>query len=356
MFSSSVQTVSISASRPGSPRLARFSGGRDSSIVLAAAAATSRSLGLPPPVPVTLRFGFAEADEREWQELVVRHLGLSDWIRIDITDELDIVGDRSTGLLRSLGLVYPFNLAFGATCIAASAGGTMLTGLDGDMLLDTWSMRGLSRLAHGERRPWRGDIATLARAARPRRWRDLPADWATYFADATWLTPHGRDLVIDAAHGWSRAEPRTWPGFVRWHHQARRSRWLRENCDRVGALHDTSVAHPLLDPGFLAALGHRHRFRGPGGRDRAVADLVGHVLPASLCARRSKGGFDEAFVTPRFRDFARHWTGTGIPVDLVDPDALQRAWLADEVDLGSATLAQMAWMHAHGISSGVTWS
>src|SRR5687768_3761316 len=57
-----------------------FSGGRDSSIVLATATRVARREGLPLPLPVTNRFPLAgHTDESHWQELVVRHLGLDDW-------------------------------------------------------------------------------------------------------------------------------------------------------------------------------------------------------------------------------------------------------------------------------------
>ena len=58
-----------------------FSGGRDSSAVLATAAAVARRESLPLPVPVTLRASeVPSSDEAEWQESVIRHLRLSDWI------------------------------------------------------------------------------------------------------------------------------------------------------------------------------------------------------------------------------------------------------------------------------------
>jgi asparagine synthase (glutamine-hydrolysing) len=78
------------------PCLVSFSGGRDSSAVLAAAVAVARREGLPEPVPVTLRAPHApRADESAWQERVVGHLGLGDWVRLDAGDELDAVGPHA---------------------------------------------------------------------------------------------------------------------------------------------------------------------------------------------------------------------------------------------------------------------
>ena len=69
-----------------------FSGGRDSSLVLAIATHVARRDGLPDPVPITRVFpAIVEADEQEFQETVVRHLGLHDWHRVVFEDELDVV-------------------------------------------------------------------------------------------------------------------------------------------------------------------------------------------------------------------------------------------------------------------------
>ena len=64
-----------------------FSGGRDSSAVLALAVHVARRNGAPLPIPVTLRFpDHPESDETNWQEMVVRHLDLTEWIVIDRPD------------------------------------------------------------------------------------------------------------------------------------------------------------------------------------------------------------------------------------------------------------------------------
>ena len=65
------------------PCLVSFSGGRDSSAILAAAATLARREGLPLPIPATNVIATAEeADESEWQHRVIAHLGLDEWLRI----------------------------------------------------------------------------------------------------------------------------------------------------------------------------------------------------------------------------------------------------------------------------------
>ena len=78
----------IVANLARTPCVVSFSGGRDSSSVLATAVAVARREGIPLPVPVSLRFpGTPSTDETEWQELVIRHLGVTDWERIVIGAE-----------------------------------------------------------------------------------------------------------------------------------------------------------------------------------------------------------------------------------------------------------------------------
>src|SRR3954471_2913458 len=114
-----------------------FSGGRDSSAVLAAAAAVARRESLPQPIPVTLRASEVPlADESDWQESVVGHLGLDDWIRLEIGDGLDAVGPYARGALERHGLLWPFNAHFHAPMLEQAAGGTLLTGIGGD---ERWS-------------------------------------------------------------------------------------------------------------------------------------------------------------------------------------------------------------------------
>lgn len=122
------------------PCLVSFSGGRDSSVVLALAAAVARRHGLPAPVPFTVRFpGVAMADESEWQELVVRHLRLDDWQRYEAGDgELDLVGPVATRLMRRHGVLWPSNAHLVEPACRAASGGSLLTGLEGDGLLGAW--------------------------------------------------------------------------------------------------------------------------------------------------------------------------------------------------------------------------
>ena len=103
------------------PCMVSFSGGRDSSAVLAAAVALARREGLPPPIPVTNVFPEApDTDEHHWQERVVRHLGLTDWVRLQHTDGLDLLGPYAQRVLQRHGLLWPFNVHFHVPLLEAA--------------------------------------------------------------------------------------------------------------------------------------------------------------------------------------------------------------------------------------------
>ncbi|MDQ6838789.1 MAG: asparagine synthase-related protein, partial [Actinomycetota bacterium] len=147
------------------PCLVSFSGGRDSSTVLAVAAAVARSQGLPLPIPATNRFPQVPAtDERAWQEQVIRHLALDDWVRLDHTDELDLIGPYARRVLDSHGVIWPINAHFHAPLAQAASGGSLLTGFGGDEVFSPgrWSRTAL--VARGRLRPRPGDARGAAAA------------------------------------------------------------------------------------------------------------------------------------------------------------------------------------------------
>lgn len=97
------------------PALARapcvigFSGGRDSSALLAVAVALARREGWPEPVPVTLEYDSERTFERPWQEMVIAHVRVDEWVRLKLSDELDFVGPVAAEGLRRHGVLFPAN-------------------------------------------------------------------------------------------------------------------------------------------------------------------------------------------------------------------------------------------------------
>ena len=325
-------------SRP--PCLVSFSGGRDSSAVLAVAAAVARREGLPLPIPVTLRFPAAtDSAESEWQEQVIGHIGLQDWIRLEMTDELDCVGPVATACLARHGVLWPSNAHFHAPVLAHARGGSFLTGVGGDEML------GSSRWFHARRvmarragfRP--RDIAAVALAWSPARVRRLVLRRRLH-APFPWL--HDvvvrrveRQLADDEA-----ATPYGWSAGI---HFNASHRYLHVGTDSLAALagaEGVALSHPFLDRGFvaaLAALPHAQRFES---RREAMDAIFHDVLPEEVRARRTKASFDGAFWHRYSRELVARWNGEGIDSAFVDVDRLREEWSSDSPDPRTYILLQ----------------
>src|SRR5205085_6520425 len=87
------------------PCYVQFSGGCDSSIVLAAAADACRRAGHADPIAVSYRFATPTADD-PFQREVLDHLRLAEWVRLPI-DDADVIGAAATPALRANGVVWP---------------------------------------------------------------------------------------------------------------------------------------------------------------------------------------------------------------------------------------------------------
>ena len=75
---------------------------------------------------------------------------------------------------------------------------------------------------------------------------------------------------------------------------------------------------------------------------QAIAD---GVLPDELLDRQTKALFDGAYFGSASRSFADRWSGGGVDLELVDPEALRREWLEPTPDFRSALPLQLAWLH-----------
>ena len=184
------------------PCLISFSGGRDSSALLALAAQVAREEGLPLPIPATLIFpGVAAADEDEWQKLVIGHIGLDDWARFHIQDELGAIGPVASVALQRHGLLWPFNAHFHLPIIAAAAGGSVVTGFGGDELARSSESARAERVLARVRRPNRIDPLVVGLAVSPRvvRMAVHRRRAAGVVGILPWLTDAGRRRV-SAAH------------------------------------------------------------------------------------------------------------------------------------------------------------
>lgn len=326
------------------PCLVSFSGGRDSSAVLAVAATVARREGLPLPVPITIRFRNAEGtDESEWQQLVVDHLGLREWELVEVDDELDYLGPLATQLLLRYGVRWPPYFHYEHLLLSRATEGVLLTGHDGDAIFGHWRFRSLAPVRRRERRPYTADVAWLALAAAPksvRRWegrRHLPP--------LGWLRP---DAVATVKVGWAAeraSHPWQWP---RWLHHVVNHRSLAVGLSTmevfardVGA----RVAHPLLDLRFLATLARDGGSAGYGDRTAMMRTLFSDVLPDPILARSAKTRPGEGYWREPSRTFASDWDGTGVDTEIVDPVALRATCTkSSRPPIGAIAVLQQAWL------------
>jgi hypothetical protein len=109
----------------------------------------------------------------------------------------------------------------------------------------------------------------------------------------------------------------------------------------------TRIVNPLLDLGFLAALGGFLGRRGAGGRTALMHALFADVLPEAVLSRDTKATFGEAFCGPHTRALVEEWDGDGLDTTLVDARALRRFW-GDGSELRplglTALLLQATWL------------
>jgi asparagine synthase (glutamine-hydrolysing) len=306
----------------------------------------ARRKSLPLPVPITTLYADAPATlETEWQERVVRHLGLSEWARVEIGDELDLVGPVAQAALRRHGLLHPLNAHSHGPLLERARGGALMTGIDGDGLLDGWI--------------WLDAAQVLGRHARPRPRDALRA--AKYFVPAgvatrvfarrlrrpgTWLQPGAADAVVAAEARELADEPRDWPSWVCWWRRRRYLSLNLESLDLLAADSGARISHPLADPVFVSAVAASGGRFGPGGRTAVMRSAFGDLLPDDVLDRQTKATFGEAFFRRHTRDFAAHWDGKGVDDSLVDVERLRAEWLKPEPHVNSGLLLQSAWLAA----------
>lgn len=328
------------------PCTVSFSGGRDSSLILAVACHVARREGLALPVPVSMRHADAASDETGWQERVIDHLGLTEWQILDIADDMDVLGEQATGLLEVTGVQSPPNAYLHLPVAAATPrGGVVLTGAGGDEILGGRAVRVMQVLS-GRARPAGHDLRAAAGIAAPGvvRRRHRARDG---FPTAPWLT----EAAARAAAERTAAEQMQ--VRLRWDFEAlmwagSRSVLLgRRGLDQVGVRHGVSVHSPLLDERFIGAFAHAVGPAGPRSRTHAMAELAGDLLPPDVVARATKAVFRAMVWGPRFREFVSsldpHCLRQDIR-DLVDPDRLRAAWDGPTPPFASMMLAQQAWL------------
>lgn len=324
-----------------------FSGGRDSSMILAITVGLARREGHPEPVAITRSFpGIASADEYEWQRLVVDHLGVREWNRIDQTDDGRVLSSTVTSGLRRFGVLYPPMVHALTPVFPHVAGGVVLTGEGGDEWLGPHRATpfAMLRSRSGLSRP---DLyqhafeASLPKSARQRLLRRRFAN------DCLWLRPAARDEFLTSVIEDETNAPFNWgEALVRLGHR----RSVCASTRNVAALASTwgvRVVNPLHTAEFTRALQCAGGRLGFPGRTSLMREMASDLLPPELIRRRSKAYLDEAMWAER-GSFAETWSGGGLDQTLVDSSVLRRVWESPEPDSRTVMLLHSAWLHDAG--------
>jgi asparagine synthase (glutamine-hydrolysing) len=332
----------------GRPCLIAFSGGRDSSILLAVATRLAREEGFDPPVPVTRRYpGIPEADETELQELVVRHLGLADWVRVDAAAELDLLSPQACESLLRRGVVWPPTVHREPSLYRLASGGHLLTGEGGDNVFDSRRITPVRHLFFERRRPTRGMLADAA-------WALVPAAATSRFErrDAvtfSWLRPAARREVRRLAAA-AQAEPLRWDRAMLRDIRSRGFATGLRNLSIVAGDEGCDLHHPMLDRDFVAAVASVGGGWGLRSRNELMRLVFGPLLPDAIMRRTTKATFNEANFREHSRDFVERWEGGGLNDDLVDTAELARLWREPRVNGATFGLLQAAWLATEGAS------
>jgi asparagine synthase (glutamine-hydrolysing) len=339
------QAVTVALRRP--PCGVAFSGGRDSSLILAVATHVARRDGFPDPVPITKVFPHAPAtDETEWQELVVRHLRLNDWQRVVLDDELDLVGPLAATHLLRHGVLWPPTIHADVPIIERVTGGSLLDGEGGDEVLGVAQHRiaPMTNLLRNPRHLRRSSVRAAVAALAPANTRAARLEQQVTTASMPWIRPPLLSELSRRFHEGARTEPLSFASSVRMVPRRRSFALLAHNQRLLAEDADVVFVSPLLDQDVVEMLAREGGWLGRGDRTAALRALASDLLPDAVLSRTTKAEFGGAFWAGHARGFAERWTGDGVDGSLVDPDALKRLWCSDDHHALTSALLQQAWL------------
>jgi hypothetical protein len=330
-----------------SPCVIAFSGGRDSSALLALFVDVARRQGLDEPIAVTARWDDdAASDERQWQEQVIGAIGAEHWEIIRPGDDLDLLGAEAVGALKGQGLMWPAPAYAFLPMIRRAAGGVFVSGEGGDEAFGLYPHGRFWDAVRHRRIPLRPDwvAAVLACAPRPCRRRQWERKVPPY---QSWLRPEARDRFARQLADDQMDDPIRWDRYQVIGRSRRAVSLTLGTLDAICALEGARYAGPFLDTGFLAGLATWGGRFGRGDRTAVMTALFDQMLPAPVLARTSKASFGGVFWGPASRRFAEEWDGSGLDGRLVDAEALRREWLSPVPVFGSALPLHAAWLSHH---------
>ena len=327
-----------------------FSGGRDSSAVLALATHHARRIGRPDPIPVTAVYPDApESQESDFQDLVLAHLGLRERITVTIRDEQRFLGETATRALRRHGLLWPASLQLHGAVFAHLDPGVLLTGEGGDEALDPRRITPVRVLRGRRTRPPRSLLGAAAAALVPnavRRRVEYRRQVRT--GELRWLRGPAQEAYARAVADLSCA-PLRWDQETLELLTRRTTAVALHNFDAQAREFALAAVHPLADARFRYALARAGGAWGYAGRTDLMRRLFADLLPDAVLSRSTKAAFNLSRWGEREREFARSWDGSGVDPELVDAEALRESWLADRPTSVEGYYLHLAWLAHEGL-------
>jgi asparagine synthetase B (glutamine-hydrolysing) len=329
------------------PCLVAFSGGRDSSSVLAVAVKVAREHGLPLPIPITMRYPrVPQTDENEWQELVLGHLGVEEREVFELSDDLDLAGELGSSVLLRHGLHWPPNAHALVPFMRAASGGTLVTGNGGDEMLAPWGYQRMYRIRRGRLRPTKSELKYLATGMLPHELRlKLLATRRSFYLP--WMTELGlQRLEMRIAEGAARP-PRSWAETVEEYLGSRYRELSTAIFTALASDAEAELSQPFSHPRFTRALAAAWPRSGAPSRTDALRALVGDLLPDALITRSTKASFSQVLWGDACREFVAAWDGSGLDPKLVDTDRMRQEWSKPHYpDFRAMPAFQAAWLAA----------
>jgi asparagine synthase (glutamine-hydrolysing) len=331
--------------------LVSFSGGAESSLVLAAATRAARRHGHRDPVPITTRYvRAASARDIEGQEQMIAHLELRDWERVVIDDELELTGPYARRALDEAGILFPSNAYLLLPQLDAAAGGSLVVAFGLTDFFMYWHWARVWDIARLRRSPGRTDLRYLAAAALPRGLRGPALARRLRRARMSWLRPDAASVAERRFLAEGLAVPIRFSAALGRQYT---HRCLGGTRRALGALAETARAHtlmPLHNERYVGATAAQGRWSGIGSRRLALNALAGDlVLPGEIVRRPDAPLPHNVLFGERTREFVRSWSGKGLDLDVVDPDELHAHWSQDTIDWRSSLLLQLAFAHDAGV-------
>ena len=281
---------------------------------------------------MTHRFPDApETHEQEWQELVVAHLELGDWERVESRAEFDVVGPVAAEVLHRHGVVAPQNAHFLVPFLKRAGSGSVVTGVGGDLFLGGWYFWPVGDLlGRRRRRPVARDGLRLAHAAAPASARRAYARRRRPPRDLPWLTAAAQEELAERQARHLTTQPVRFDAFVRWGARRRAGVLARRVFARLAGERDSLLVHPLSEPLFLASLAADGGRDGYGDRTAMTRRLADGALPGPRVTR------DESAVPERLLRCPREGVRGGMGRERDRPRARRRRRAASRVGEGQA--------------------